>query len=92
MRISQPGDLAEFFNHDGWTEVRSTNHVHYEKQFPTGELLESHRSFGSKPLGPNTFKLFLSMQVKLSEAEFWEVMRTSSSRRAGRAPLPSPNQ
>jgi hypothetical protein len=85
VKTPDPSELAQFFKYDGWTEVRSTNHVHYEKQLATGELLESHRSFGSKPLGANTFKLFLSLQAKLSEAEFWEVLRTKTP-----APRPSP--
>jgi hypothetical protein len=85
VKTPDPGELADFFKHDGWTEVRSTDHIHFEKQLRSGELLESHRSFGSKPLGPRTFKLFLSLQVKLSEAEFWEVLRTRKP-----APRPSP--
>jgi hypothetical protein len=85
VKTPRPSELAEFFKYDGWTEVRGTDHVHYEKQLATGELLESHRSFGNKPLGGNTFKLFLSLQVKISEAEFWEVLRTKRP-----APRPSP--
>ncbi len=85
MRTPDPSELAAFFKYDGWSEVRSTDHVHFEIQLPTGELLESHRSFGSKPLAPNAFKLFLSLQVKLSETEFWEVLRTKKP-----APRPSP--
>ena len=87
MKTPDPSELAEFFKYDGWTEVRSTDHVHYEKQLATGELLKSHRSFGSKPLGANTFKLFLSLQVKISEAEFWEVIR---AKRPAARPSPAP--
>ncbi|CAN5852351.1 hypothetical protein BH23CHL8_BH23CHL8_10650 [soil metagenome] len=92
MRTPTAHELEEFFRLDGWTQVRSTGHVFYQKELPSGELLESHRSFGRrKPLGPSAFKLMLSMQIKLSEAEFWDVLRTRKpAHRPSRAPEPMP--
>lgn len=87
MRTPEPDEIEAFFAYDGWTEVRSTDHTHYQKTLPSGELLESHASFGSRPLGPGTFMLFLSMQVKVSQSEFWEVLR---SRKPAPRPSPSP--
>lgn len=92
MRTPTSDEIREFFQYDGWKRVRSTNHTHYEKQLPDGRLLESHRSFsGDKPLGPRTFKLFLSMQLELAENEFWAVLRTKKpARRPSLAPERKP--
>ena len=86
MRTPTADELGPFFRYDEWTEVRSTNHTHFEKTLPSGEILESHRSFSSdNELSPGRFKAILSTQLKVSQAEFWEVLR---SRRP--APRPSP--
>jgi len=80
------GELEDFFTYDGWTEVRSTGHSMYEKVLPTGEILDSHRSFsGKKTMSPGRFKAILNTQIHVSEAEFWAVLRTKKP-----APRPSP--
>jgi len=91
VRTPSPDELEAFFRHDGWIDVRSTDHVPCEKRLATGELLESHRSFGDRPLGPRVFKLLLAIQLRINEAEFWEVLRTKKpARRPSPAPEPRP--
>lgn len=58
----------------------------YEKVLGTGEILRSHRSLsGKKSMSPGRFKAILSLQLQVSEAEFWEALRTKSP-----VPRPSP--
>jgi hypothetical protein len=86
LRTPTADELGQFFMYDEWTEVRSTNHTHFEKTLPSGEILESHRSFSDdKELSPGRFKAVLSTQLKVGQAEFWEVLRLRRP-----APRPSP--
>jgi hypothetical protein len=58
----------------------------------TNEILRTHASrSGSKTMSPGRFKAILSDQLKLSEAEFWEVLRTKTpAPRPSTAPEPAP--
>ena len=86
MRTPSWDEFQEFLRHDDWQEDRATGHDFYEKTLPDGEILRTHASrSGSKTMSPGRFKAILSDQLLLSEAEFWEVLRTKT-----RAPRPSP--
>jgi len=79
-------EFREFLKHDNWEEDRATGHDFFEKTLPDGEILRTHASrSGSKTMSPGRFKAILSDQLRLSEAEFWEVLRTRTP-----APRPSP--
>jgi len=78
--------FREFLRHDDWDEDRATGHDFFEKTLPDGEILRTHASrSGSKTMSPGRFKAILSDQLRLNEAEFWEVLGTRSP-----APRPSP--
>ncbi len=86
MRTPTWDEFREFLKHDGWEEDRATGHDFFETTLPDGEILRTHASrSGSKAMSPGRFKAILSDQLRLSEAEFWEVLRTKSP-----APRPSP--
>jgi hypothetical protein len=84
--------LREFLKHDGWTEDRTTGHDFFEKTLPDGEILRTHASrSGAKTMSPGRFKAILADQLKLSGAEFWEVLRTRTpATRPSPAPEPAP--
>ena len=91
MRTPSWDEFRDFLRHDDWTEDRATGHNFFEKTLPDGELLRTHASrSGSKTMSPGRFKAILSDQLLLSEAEFWEVLRTKSSA-ARPSPAPEPN-
>ena len=86
MRTPSWDEIRDFLKHDGWKEDRATSHDFFEKTLPDGEVLRTHASrSGSKEISPGRFKAILADQLRLSEAEFWEVLRTRTS-----APRPSP--
>ena len=65
-----------------------TGHDFFEKVLPDGEILRTHASrSGGKTISPGRFKAILSDQLRVSEAEFWEVLRTRKP-----ATRPSPAQ
>ncbi|MBA3778530.1 MAG: hypothetical protein H0X16_04385 [Chloroflexi bacterium] len=86
MKTPTWDELREFLKHDNWEQDRATGHDFFEKTLPDGEILRTHASrSGSKTMSPGRFKAILSDQLRLSEAEFWEVLRTRTP-----APRPSP--
>lgn len=86
MRTPSWDEFREFLKHDDWEEDRATGHDFFERILPDGEILRTHASrSGSKTMSPGRFKAILSDQLRLSEAEFWEVLRTRTP-----APRPSP--
>jgi hypothetical protein len=79
-------EFREFLRQDDWEEDRATDHDYFEKTLPDGEILRTHASrSGSKAMSSGRFKAILSDQLRLSEAEFWDVLRTKAP-----APRPSP--
>lgn len=92
MRTPTWDVLREFLKHDGWTEDRTTGHDFFEKTLPDGEILRTHASrSGAKTMSPGRFKAILADQLTLSEAEFWEVLRTRTpATRPSPAPEPAP--
>jgi len=86
LRTPSWDEFREFLRHDDWEEDRATGHDFFEKTLPDGEVLRTHASrSGSKTMSPGRFKAILSDQLRLSEAEFWDVVRTRFP-----APRPSP--
>lgn len=86
MRTPTWDEFREFLRHDDWEEDRATGHDFFEKTLADGEILRTHASrSGSKTMSTGRFKAMLSDQLRLSEAEFWEVLRTKRP-----APRPSP--
>ena len=92
MRTPSWDAFREFLRHDDWEEDRATGHDFFEKTLPDGEILRTHASrSGSKTMSPGRFKAILSDQLRLSEAEFWEVLRTRTpAPRPSQAPEPAP--
>lgn len=92
MRTPTWDEYREFLRHDDSEEDRATGHDFFEKTLPDGEILRTHASrSGSKTMSPGRFKAILADQLRLSEAEFWEVLRTRSpAERPSRAPEPAP--
>lgn len=90
MRTPTWDAFREFLRHDDWQEDRATGHDFYEKTLSDGELLRTHASrSGSKTMSPGRFKAILSDQLQLSEAEFWEVVRTKTP---ATRPSPAPER
>lgn len=92
MRTPSWDEFREFLRHDGWEADRATGHDVFEKTLPDGEILRTHASrSGSKTFSPGRFKAILSDQLRLNEAEFWEVIRTKTpAARPSPAPEPAP--
>ena len=77
MKTPSWDDIREFLELDRWTLDRATGHDHYEKVLPDGEILRTDASrTGDKSISPGRFKAILSDQLRVSEAEFWQVLRT----------------
>jgi hypothetical protein len=92
LRTPSWDDFREFLRHDDWEEDRATGHDFFEKTLPEGDVLRTHASrSGSKTMSPGRFRAILSDQLRLSEAEFWDVLRTRSPPpRPSPAPEPAP--
>jgi len=92
VRTPSWDELREFLKDDGWTADRTTGHDFFEKTLPDGEILRTHASrSGAKTMSPGRFKAILADQLKLSEAGFWEVLRTRTpATRPSPAPEPAP--
>jgi hypothetical protein len=77
VRTPTWGEVERFCTIDGWTEVRRTGHVFYEKVLPSGTLLRTHRSFASrKTMSPGRFKAILRFQLLVTEEQFWRALET----------------
>lgn len=77
MRTPSFAELEAFFRIDGWGLERRTGHAFYEKVLPDGEILRSHASLAArKTMAPGRFRAILADQLRVSEAEFWEALRT----------------
>lgn len=85
MKPATWDELERFFKCDGWTEVRRTGDIHYEKELPDGELLRSGRSSGksAETIGRDKFSEILRVQLKVDATAFWTCVRTC-------APVPRP--
>ena len=92
MRTPNWDEVREFLKHDGWTPdtPRSTDHDYFIKTLEDGEILITRVSrAGGKTMSGGRFKAMLADQLRVNEAQFWEVLRTKM--RANRpAPEPEP--
>jgi hypothetical protein len=71
------GEIEEFCRKDGWNLVRETKHTFFQKALPDGTVLQTHRSFAKdKTIGADRFKAILSVQLRVTDETFWEVIRT----------------
>jgi hypothetical protein len=88
VRTPDWDEVREFLTHDGWHLDRSssTDHDYFEKTLATGETLVTRVSrAGRKTMSPGRFRAILADQLRVSEAQFWETIRTG-----GPAERPSP--
>lgn len=87
MKPATWAELERFFRCDGWTEVRRTGDIHYEKELPDGELLRSGRSSGKSTatIGRDKFSDILRVQLKVDQTAFWMCVR-----RCTPVPRPAP--
>jgi hypothetical protein len=85
-------EFREFLKYDDWEPDRATGHDHFEKALPDGEILRTRASrAGSKTMSPGRFKAILADQLRIGEAEFWDVLRAKSpATRPSPAPEPAP--
>ncbi|MEK6719449.1 MAG: hypothetical protein AABZ33_02125 [Chloroflexota bacterium] len=92
MRTPTWDEFRAFLRYDDWHEDRATGHDFFEKTLPDGEILRTHASrSGSMTMSPGRFKAILSDQLRLSEGEFWDVLRTRTRAvRPSPAPEPAP--
>ena len=92
MKTPTFDEIEAFLKIDGWGLDRSTGHDFYEKVLPNGETLRSHTSFaGKKTMSPERFKAILADQLKVSEEEFWDALRTKRPvTRSSPQPQPAP--
>lgn len=76
-RPATSAELEEFCRTDGWEQIRETDHVFWQKVLASGEILQTHRSFGAKTtFSQNVFALILRDQLRVSRAAFWNALRT----------------
>jgi hypothetical protein len=90
LRTPTWDDLREFLKHDRWSagRRRSTDHDHFTKTLPDGEILITRISrSGQKTMSGGRFKAILSDQLRVGEAQFWEVLRTKTP---ATRPVPAP--
>ncbi len=92
MRTPSWDEILEFLELDRWIGDRATGHDFFEKVLPNGEILQTHASrSGTTTISPGRFKAILSDQLRVSQAEFWEVLRTRKpATRPSPAPEPTP--
>jgi hypothetical protein len=80
VRTPTWAQIEKFCRVDGWTEVRRTGHVHFEKVFGDGTVLRTHRSFASrKTMSPGRLKAILRYQLRVTEEQFWEALETGKA-------------
>jgi hypothetical protein len=90
--VSAPtwGDLLAFCKADRWDPSRQTKHDVYRKVLADGTALQTQTSRGkeSDNIGAGLFHFILRVELQVSEAEFWEAIRTAEP--ASRPAHPAP--
>ncbi len=77
MRTPTRAQIERFCRIDGWSEVRRSDHVFYEKVLADGRVLRTHPSLSSrKPMSPGRFKAILRYQLCVSGEQFWQALDT----------------
>jgi hypothetical protein len=80
VRTPTWAQVEKFCRLDGWSEVRRTDHAHFEKVLADGAVLRTHRSFASrKTMSPGRFKAILRYQLRVTEEQFWQTLDTGKS-------------
>jgi len=70
-------EIEQFCAIDGWTHVRSTDHEFWQKTLDSGEVLETHTSFGgNKTMSPGRFSSILRNQLRITKVEFWQALQS----------------
>lgn len=90
MRTPDRDEVREFLKYDGWEQdpLRSTDHDYFEKALPDGEILITRVSrAGRKTMSPGRFNAILTDQLRVSAAQFWNVIR---SKEPAERPSPEP--
>lgn len=67
--MSNSKDHKRFCENDGWELVKKTDHYYYEKRLPSGEVLTTMISMGSKQYSPTLFRKVLK-QLRVTKEEF----------------------
>lgn len=95
MRTPDWDEVRAFLKYDGWEHdvQRSTDHDYFEKTLPDGEILITRVSrSGKKTMSPGRFKAILSDQLRVSEPQFWNVIRLKEpTERPSPEPVLAPN-
>lgn len=78
MRAPTWGDLVAFCKADRWNPPRQTKHAVYKKVLADGTALQTEASRGKDPehIGDGLFRFILRVELRVSEDEFWEAIRT----------------
>lgn len=95
MRAPTFGEIAQFLQHDkDWEPDHKSDHIFYEKRLTSGEVLNTHVSKAlDKSPGRGRFGQILKYQLKVTEDEFWAVIREKRpARREQSAPAPTPTE
>jgi hypothetical protein len=70
-------EIEDFCKKDQWTLIRSRDHTFWQKVLPSGEVLETHTSFGGdKTMSQGRFGAILRNQLRVTRPEFWAVLQT----------------
>ena len=89
------GDLKTFVEHDGWTEepnlargrARTGDHRRYRKDLPDGTILRTKVSHSlHDEIGIDLFKHILRDQLRVTEGQFWDVVRGRTTELAAAPP------
>lgn len=92
MRAPTWGDLVAFCKADRWDQERATKHAIYKKVLADGTALQTEVSpgKGADNIGAGLFHFILRVELKVSEDEFWQAIRSGepASRPAHPAPPP----
>jgi hypothetical protein len=81
LRTPDWDEVRDFLKYDEWVsdKPRSTDHDHFTKTLPDGEILITRISrAGRKTMSGGRFKAILTDQLRISEAQFWAVLRTKT--------------
>jgi hypothetical protein len=89
------GDLKTFVEHDGWTEepnlargrARTGDLRRYRKDLPDGTILRTKVSHSLRDeIGIDLFKHILRDQLRVTEGQFWDVVRGRTTELAAAPP------
>ena len=93
MKIATWAEVEEFCKRDGWQHIRSADHQFYRKVLGDGTVLETHISFSSnKTMSPGRFMSVLRTQLKVSQEDFWDTLRTGKPAPRPSTPLAEPRR